>query len=142
LIDWIQSAPNEIVLGFSELTGEQLLVRYRAICDPISIQTGEADLPVVSAVSSSVRLSNHRKFIPVDSIYLAIQDCTKRTQLLHHLTVDLMDLGRVFVSLVCVNPTNIAHSCIVAFDMELVFEADRKPMKRTHGRAMSVKMFV
>jgi hypothetical protein len=142
LIDWIQSAPNEIVLGFSELTVGAAHVSHRAICDPISVQAGETDLPVVSAVSSSVRLSNCQKLIPADNIYLAIQDCTKRTQLFHHLTVNLMDLGRVFVSLVCIDPTNIAHSCIVAFDMELVFEADRKPMKRTYGCAMPVKMFV
>jgi hypothetical protein len=58
------------------------------------------------------------------------------------LTVDLVDLGRVFASLVCVDPTNIAHSCIVAFDMELIFEADRKAMKRTHRRAMPVKVVV
>lgn len=78
----------------------------------------------------------------VDNIYLAIQDCTKRTQLFHHLTVDLVDLGRVFVSLVRADPTDIAHCCIIAFDVELIFEADGEPMKRTHRRAMLFKVFI
>ena len=39
-----------------------------------------------------------------------------------------MSFARICISLICIDPANVSHCGVHAFDMELVFEADGKSM--------------
>ena len=53
-----------------------------------------------------------------------------------------MDLARICIPLVRINPSNISHSCVHAFDIKLVLEADGKSMKGTTGRVVFNEVIV
>lgn len=44
-----------------------------------------------------------------------------------------MNLLWIWIALICINPADIPHGGIHAFNIELIFETDRESMQRTQS---------